>query len=837
MTIKVKLIGGFSMLIVFMLILACMGLSKLGDTQARLRTIVDVSSTGGFLAAEIEQDMLTLQRVQQALLLAETDAEIEEQSTRLVAVERMMLSHVEQLKPITNAAGQAQIATFETAFAAFKAVTEHIATMARTRGDREAVELATGTGRPMYDRAEAVLQSIVDSTNQEIIRLTRLAADAGTRMLLAATLNSDLLRAHSAQHALLLVMTREAAAAQDEARKAAIKAVQEGLAKLTPSVTEDERPALAAFKDAFAGFRTVSDEVSFKALTVDTTDTGENEIAARRTSTSDGEAALQEAEATVRQLLDLIDRAKNAAVLSADRVTRQAMLAVRCLQDLVTQQQTEKNFLLATSPDEMSNYLKHIDSLHVSLRRNLGGLLIGASEEEKQGLAAFTATYEQWREINQKVHDLAGKNTTGEARALANQAGMEAFNTATAALKTLVDTNQQDMLREKAESDRTYTTSRATMLLLVVTSTLLGLGMALWVSLGITHAIRKMVTAAQRIAVGDLTQQVDHQSGDEIGTLARALNDMAANLRRMLQHVGSSTVTLQTAAGDLSTDSSHMADRVSAMNDKATSMASAAKEMSANMSVVAAAAEEATSNVQMVATATEEMTSTVSEIARNAEKARQVTVTAVHNATTASQQVDELGNAAREINQVTDVIMEIAEQTKLLALNATVEAARAGEAGKGFAVVANEVKELAKQTNAATDSIRTKVHAIQRSTAGTVEKIAQISHVITDVNDLVASIASAVEEQAITTRDIASNIAQAATGIKDMLGPVTHAAAVSETMASEVAVVSNASTEMEAVSTHLNTNAASLVTMGQQLQQLMEQFQLAAATPSEGTRP
>jgi methyl-accepting chemotaxis protein len=117
-----------------------------------------------------------------------------------------------------------------------------------------------------------------------------------------------------------------------------------------------------------------------------------------------------------------------------------------------------------------------------------------------------------------------------------------------------------------------------------------------------------------------------------------------------------------------------------------------------------------------------------------------------------------------------------------------------------------------------------------------VERIAQISHVITDVNDLVGSIASAVEEQAITTRDIARNIAEAATGISDMLGTVTHAAGVSETIASEVVVVSDASQEMETVSTHLNNNAVSLVTMGQQLQQLMDQFQLAAATPSEGAQ-
>src|SRR5207253_3978970 len=119
-----------------------------------------------------------------------------------------------------------------------------------------------------------------------------------------------------------------------------------------------------------------------------------------------------------------------------------------------------------------------------------------------------------------------------------------------------------------------------------------------------------------------------------------------------------------------------------------------------------------------------------------------------------------------------------------------IEAARAGEAGKGFAVVANEVKELAKQTNMATEDIREKIAAMQRSTEGTVAEIGQIHQVIIDVNDLVASIATAVEQQALTTRGIATNVGQAATGIKEMLGTVTHAAEVSEMIATEVAAVS-----------------------------------------------
>jgi methyl-accepting chemotaxis protein len=220
------------------------------------------------------------------------------------------------------------------------------------------------------------------------------------------------------------------------------------------------------------------------------------------------------------------------------------------------------------------------------------------------------------------------------------------------------------------------------------------------------------------------------------------------------------------------------------------------------------------------------MTATVSDIAQNAEKARQVTTAAVQRVLNASSRVDELGTAAREISDVIDVIVDIAEQTKLLALNATIEAARAGETGKGFAVVANEVKALATQTNAATEGIRAKIGAIQQSTSGTMSEITHIRQVMTDVNDIVASIASAVEEQAISTRDIAGNIGQVASGIMAMKETVTQAAATSETMAKEVAAVSQASEELATVSAQLNHNALALANVGNELKTMVDAFTL-----------
>ena len=111
------------------------------------------------------------------------------------------------------------------------------------------------------------------------------------------------------------------------------------------------------------------------------------------------------------------------------------------------------------------------------------------------------------------------------------------------------------------------------------------------------------------------------------------------------------------------------------------------------------------------------------------------------------------------------LINGIAEQTNLLALNATIEAARAGEAGKGFAVVASEVKELAQETARATEDISQRVEAIQADTAGAVDAISQISTVIGEINDFQATIAAAVEEQTATTNEMNRNVAEAASGI------------------------------------------------------------------------
>lgn len=173
-----------------------------------------------------------------------------------------------------------------------------------------------------------------------------------------------------------------------------------------------------------------------------------------------------------------------------------------------------------------------------------------------------------------------------------------------------------------------------------------------------------------------------------------------------------------------------------------------------------------------------------------------------------------LGESSAGIGNVIKVITSIAQQTNLLAPNATIEAARAGEAGKGFAVVANEVKELAKETAKATEEISHKIQAIQTDTKGAVAVIQQISAVINQINDISNTIASAAEEQTATTNEIARNVGEAAKGSSQIAENI-------------VAVANTARSTKEAASDSQNA-AQELARMASGLHDLVNQFQMDA---------
>ena len=431
------------------------------------------------------------------------------------------------------------------------------------------------------------------------------------------------------------------------------------------------------------------------------------------------------------------------------------------------------NFAGKAAPEQAAAAGKSVgDSLAAASKEfaELDTALAGASDVK--ALESLKTAENDFGALREAITDAQSGRAQPDGPARTNSA----FAAFAAILDNLVKVNEQIVATSTSEqqmSKTTYSHAKGFLAIAVLLGVAGAVALALMLARGVVAPLSLCVDALRAVAAGDLTASAGKasQGADEVGQLARALDETTASLREVLGSTAEAAGTLVAAAEGLDSSRSRMG--------------AAAAEASEQAALVAAAAEQVSESVRTVAAGTDEMGLSIQEISQNANEAVAVAGTAVTAATATDERVRRLSESSRQIGEVVKVITTIAEQTNLLALNATIEAARAGEAGKGFAVVASEVKDLAQETARATEDIVKRIDAIQTDTSAAADTIAEITEIIDRIASFQTTIAAAVEEQTATTGEATRNVTSAAEGTSEIASKIARVAQATGTTNSE----------------------------------------------------
>ncbi|MCG8652394.1 MAG: methyl-accepting chemotaxis protein, partial [Pirellulales bacterium] len=320
----------------------------------------------------------------------------------------------------------------------------------------------------------------------------------------------------------------------------------------------------------------------------------------------------------------------------------------------------------------------------------------------------------------------------------------------------------------------------------------------------IARPMQVLAQTTMALADGNLDVDVPNtQRGDEIGAVSSALLVFRNNLlesrkaeerarqseakqaERRREEMHALADEFEANVKRLVTD---VTAAVTALNDSSEKLSTVAEKTTEQVMAVQEASESAAESVNTVAGATEELSSSVREVATQAGTSSELVDEAAADADRTNEDMAKMSDAVAQITEVTTLIQEIAEQTNLLALNATIEAARAGEAGKGFAVVASEVKELASQTGKATEQIDRQVQEIQATAVNSLQGVEKIAAHLGNITEAATAVAATAGQQGAATSDIASsaNLASEGTGrVTEAIDGIRHAASETSSVSAE----------------------------------------------------
>lgn len=336
--------------------------------------------------------------------------------------------------------------------------------------------------------------------------------------------------------------------------------------------------------------------------------------------------------------------------------------------------------------------------------------------------------------------------------------------------------------------------------------------------------IKSLTDSIVMMASGDFTVDIKTKGNDEITVMGQSMKDFAASMRKMINDIVNASETLQgqaesssTVSGGLYEASLTQSKTIDNLNETVDQLSASVQEIAENATSLAMVVSE-TKDSSMEAEQKMNETVTVAESGKSdMEKVGEAMNVIQSSINSLQESIDEVGTASSEINNIVSMIGEIADETNLLALNASIEAARAGEAGRGFAVVASEIGGLADDSNKSVQKIQGLIDQVTSLVAETVEKAKQSVDEISSSSELVNQAVNTFDtiyDNIINANQVVNNMASSMSQVESV---ATNVAAITEEQAASAEVISGNAGNIAAESQNITNDSEKVADTAKEL--------------------